>query len=95
MNEELYAAVGIVLGLIPFFVRRFVKRGDSENEHIKRSLENHRDALVEHRRLIENLNTRLEFREGVYGPSPLTSPGSPPSPALATLQAEYKSKGIK
>jgi len=79
--------------ILPGLWRKLASREDEERRHLLKATESHRDQLSEHLRKIENLHTRLEFREGVYGPDPLnkSSPGTPPSPELKKLQDEYKS----
>lgn len=59
-------------------------------ERIEGGLGAHKDLIASLVTKTVELETRLRFREGGYGPDPLTSPGIKPSPAVAALQAKHR-----
>lgn len=80
-----------------FLLTRAIRRGDVAEEarivHCEKAIENHRDKLDLFKEKLDNLQARMEFREGKYGVDPLTNPGMRPTPELLALIAKKKAEG--
>ncbi len=105
MSAEITEVVGIAGGSISvttvvwFLIQRAIKRGDVAEEarqvHLEKASSNHSARLTALELKCGDLDTRLKFREGYYGPDPLTNPGLRPSPELQARLNEAKEESTK
>jgi hypothetical protein len=90
------AAAGLALATLwRAFIRKSEKNEDkldtvlsSKLTHFEKAIESHRNQLEELKRVAVEHETRLRFREGGYGPEPLTNPGMRPTAAIEALRAK-------
>lgn len=92
-----------VTAMVWLLIKRAIAKGDRDAhklesdrdarlQHCEKALEAHRELIAVLTTKCAELDTRLAFREGRYGPEPLTMPGVRPSDALQAFRAQKKTE---